>query len=90
MNHLNSILLLLLLIALPTILAAQDKFGYIDTQELLVIMPEYKAAEDSLQAYAHLLQANYMKLQEDYDQHIMFNIGCTLGISADIMEKWYL
>jgi outer membrane protein len=67
MKRLNVIFLLLLLLAAPATLAAQDKFGYVNTQELIVILPEYKIAEDSLKAYAGLLQADYMQLQEEYN-----------------------
>lgn len=49
------------------VLKAQDRLGYLNVQELLVIMPEYKTAEDSLQAFTKKIQSEYLELQNDYN-----------------------
>ena len=36
---------------------AQNKFGYIDSQELLILMPERKTAEAEVQNFAKSLEA---------------------------------
>ena len=36
---------------------AQNKFGYIDAQEILLLMPEYKAAGTELESFAKSLEA---------------------------------
>ncbi len=68
MKNFIAILAVLFVMALPTTLSAQNKFGHINAQELLVALPSYKTAETQLQAFAKKLQDAYMKMQEDYNK----------------------
>ena len=36
---------------------SQNKFGYIDSQELLLLMPERKTAEEEVQTFAKSLES---------------------------------
>jgi len=67
MKNSIAILALLFVMALPTTLSAQNKFGHINAQELLIALPGYKTAEKSLQAYAKQLQDAYIKMQDQYN-----------------------
>ncbi|CAN5254340.1 OmpH family outer membrane protein [soil metagenome] len=68
MRNLIAILAVLFVMALPSTLSAQSKFGHINAQELLVALPGYKTAEKQLQDYAKKLQDAYMKMQDDYNK----------------------
>jgi outer membrane protein len=68
MKNFIAILAVLFVMAMPTTLSAQNKFGHINAQELLVSLPSYKTAETQLQAFAKKLQDAYMKMQEDYNK----------------------
>ena len=45
---------------------AQNKFGYIDSQELLLLMPERKTAENSVQEFAKSLEAQLGSMTAEY------------------------
>ncbi len=66
-NFKYSILLFVLFVS-PLYLKAQDKFGYVNTQELLVLLPGYELAEDSLLAFEKRLEGSLLKMKEDYDR----------------------
>jgi outer membrane protein len=68
MKNFIAILAVIFVMAMPTTLSAQNKFGHINAQELLVSLPSYKTAETQLQAFAKKLQDAYMKMQEDYNK----------------------
>jgi len=59
---------LLSVLTLSTI--AQNKFGYIDSQELLMLMPERKTAEDEVQNFAKSLEAQLSSMTAEYNQSI--------------------
>lgn len=67
MKNTIAILALLFVMAMPSTLSAQNKFGHINAQELLIALPGYKTAEKSLQSYAKQLQDAYMKMQDQYN-----------------------
>ena len=52
---------------------AQNKFGYIDSQELLMLMPERKTAEAEVQEFAKSLEAQLAsmtsELQASYEEY---------------------
>lgn len=56
-----------LLFALSTTSIAQNKFGYMNSLELISLMPEAQAADSSLQKYAQELQALMEKMYKEYD-----------------------
>jgi outer membrane protein len=61
-------LALLSILTLSTI--AQNKFGYIDSQELLMLMPERKTAETEVQEFAKSLEAQLASMTAEYQQGV--------------------
>ena len=61
-------LLLLCILTLSSI--AQNKFGYIDSQELLILMPERKAAETEVQNFAKSLESQLGSMTAEYQQSV--------------------
>jgi outer membrane protein len=61
-------LALLSILTLSTI--AQNKFGYIDSQELLMLMPERKTAETEVQNFAKSLEAQLGSMTAEYQQNV--------------------
>ena len=49
---------------------AQSKFGYIDSSELLSIMPEKKTAEGELQTFANSLESQLGAMQSEYQASV--------------------
>ena len=49
---------------------AQNKFGYIDSQELLQLMPERKSAEAEVQNFAKSLEAQLGSMTAEYQQSL--------------------
>jgi len=49
---------------------AQNKFGYIDSQELLILMPERKAAETEVQNFAKSLEAQLASMTVEYQEEV--------------------
>jgi len=54
----------------PASATKTQKFGYINSAELLKIMPEAKKADASLNAYVKGLENQFGSLQKDYQQQI--------------------
>ena len=61
-------LALLSILTLSTI--AQNKFGYIDSQELLMLMPERKKAETDVQSFAKSLENQLGSMTAEYQQSV--------------------
>jgi len=49
---------------------AQNKFGYIDSQELLILMPERKAAETEVQNFAKSLESQLGAMTAEYQESV--------------------
>jgi|TARA_B110000263_G_scaffold57441_1_gene49043 outer membrane protein len=49
---------------------AQNKFGYIDSQELLLLMPERKTAEEEVQIFAKSLESQLQAMTAEYQQNV--------------------
>ena len=49
---------------------AQNKFGYIDSQELLLLMPERKTAETEVQEFAKSLESQLGAMTAEYQQNV--------------------
>ncbi len=47
---------------------AQNKFGHLDSQELLLLMPERKAAENSIADFAKTLESQLSAMSAEYQQ----------------------
>ena len=61
-------LTLLSLLTLSSI--AQNKFGYIDSQELLMLMPERKTAETEVASFAKSLEAQLGSMTAEYQESV--------------------
>ena len=48
----------------------QNKFGYIDSQELLLLMPERKTAEEEVQTFAKSLDSQLQAMTTEYQQSV--------------------
>lgn len=58
------------LVGLSTLSAQNQKYGHIDSNELLVLMPERKQAEKAIQAYAQELENQLEELSKEYETKI--------------------
>ena len=64
-------LLILSMICLFTINSySQNKLGYIDSQELLILMPERKTAEEEVQTFAKSLESQLQAMTAEYQQSV--------------------
>ncbi len=63
-------ILLTLLSIFSINLIAQNKIGYIDSQELLMLMPERKKAEKEVQEFAKSLESQLASMTAEYQQSI--------------------
>ncbi len=66
----KKITLLALLSILTLSSIAQNKFGYIDSNELLMLMPERKAAETEVQNFAKSLETQLGSMTAEYQQSV--------------------
>ena len=66
----KKIILLAILTALNVSLIAQNKLGYIDSQELLMLMPERNSAEKEVQEFAKSLEAQLTSMTAEYQQSV--------------------
>ena len=66
----KKITFLALLCMLTLSSSAQNKFGYIDSQELLMLMPERKTAETEVQEFAKSLEAQLGSMTAEYQQSV--------------------
>jgi outer membrane protein len=60
-------IILSVLLMLPLGVFAQEKIAYFSSQEIIVIMPEYKQMQDSLQNTQKAIQAEMEILKEEYN-----------------------
>jgi len=66
----KKILLLSLTFLISISSFAQNKFGYIDSQELLLLMPERKIAEEEVQTFAKSLESQLQAMTAEYQQSV--------------------
>ncbi len=66
----KKILLLSLTLLISISSFSQNKFGYIDSQELLLIMPERKTAEEEVQTFAKSLESQLQAMTAEYQQSV--------------------
>jgi len=66
----RKLILLSFLALLTTNSFGQNKFGYIDSSELLSIMPEKKTAETELQDFAKSLESQLSAMQGEYQASV--------------------
>ncbi|MFA6770980.1 MAG: OmpH family outer membrane protein [Bacteroidales bacterium] len=66
MKHLSKILLILFVLASSTGVAQNLKFGHINSQELIAVMPERDSALAKLEEHANELEAELKALQNEF------------------------
>ena len=66
----KKILLLSLTLLISISSFSQNKFGYIDSQELLMLMPERKTAETEVANFAKSLEAQLGSMTAEYQQSV--------------------
>ena len=66
----KKILLLSLTLIISINSFSQNKFGYIDSQELLLLMPERKTAEEEVQTFAKSLESQLQAMTAEYQQSV--------------------
>lgn len=82
----------LLIVAFITFLGlsvqAQQKFGYLNSLELLSLMPEIKPADAQLEKYAKDLDAAYTKMLTEYQTKVTkFQKDVEQGLITDINKE---
>lgn len=80
--------LALIMISLASVASAQkaQKFGYINTLELLSMMPEIKPADEELEKYAGELDAIFTKMLQEYQSKIN-ELEKTFSSMSDEMKQ---
>jgi len=64
--------LLTLLLSFGILISAQaQKFGYLNSNELLAMMPESKSMQDELQSYAKGLESQLTAMQAEYEKKVV-------------------
>ena len=65
--------ILLNLLFLTTILStqAQNKYGYLNSNELLAMMPESQSMQEELQSYAKGLETQLTAMQAEYEKKVV-------------------
>ena len=66
----KKILLLSLTFLISISSFSQNKFGYIDSQELLLLMPERKTAEEEVQPFAKSIESQLQAMTAEYQQSV--------------------
>ncbi len=66
----KKITFLAILSLLTLTLIGQNKFGYIDSQELLLLMPERKTAETEVQNFAKSLESQLGSMTAEYQESV--------------------
>ena len=66
----KKILLLSLTLLISISSFSQNKFGHIDSQELLLLMPERKTAEEEVQTFAKSLESQLQAMTAEYQQSV--------------------
>jgi outer membrane protein len=61
-------IILAALLMLPLGAFAQEKIGYFNSQEIIVIMPEFKKMQDSIQTTQTAIKAELATMQEEYNK----------------------
>tara|TARA_X000000368_G_C23000372_1_gene698687 strand:- start:872 stop:1369 length:498 start_codon:yes stop_codon:yes gene_type:complete len=75
---------LLSILTLSTI--AQNKFGYIDSQELLMLMPERKTAETEVATFAKSLETQLGSMTAEYQQSVQ-EYQANEGTYTDLVKQ---
>lgn len=78
-------LFILLLIAAPASMFAQEKIAYINADEIFMKMPEMKDAQTKLEVKSAALEKNALSIRNEYEQLIKKFQGDTTGVTPSIL-----
>lgn len=65
------LLTLALSLAVTLSIQAQNKFGYLNSNELLAMMPESQSMQEELQTYAKGLESQLTAMQAEYEKKVV-------------------
>tara|TARA_B100000427_G_C15162893_1_gene443826 strand:- start:111 stop:608 length:498 start_codon:yes stop_codon:yes gene_type:complete len=82
----KKIILLAILTTINVSLIAQNKLGYIDSQELLMLMPERNSAEKEVQEFAKSLEAQLTSMTAEYQQSVQ-NYQANEATFTDLVKQ---
>ena len=82
----KKILLLSLTFLISISSFSQNKFGYIDSQELLLLMPERKTAEEEVQTFAKSLESQLQAMTAEYQQSVQ-EYQANEGTYTDLVKQ---
>ena len=79
---------LLMLLALPMGVFAQNlKFGHINAQEIITVMPEFTQAQTELQTLEKQLSADLLRGKEEFDKKYQEFLAAQDSLPANIAER---
>ena len=81
-------LLLILLVIAPLSLLAQDKYAYVNTQEVINKMPELGDIETKLVAKQESIRKTIENIQKEYNEKLEL-IKDTVNVSASVLQDRY-
>ena len=85
MKKITSILLVTIT-CLTSTLFAQDKFGHIHSEQLLMMMPETADAEKTIQEYSQMLETQLQTMYSEY-QTKLGEFQTNEGLMTDIVKE---
>ena len=63
-------LIVALMMLLPLAASAQNKFGHVNTQEVMQAMPEYTKARTEIEALAQQYEADYKSMVDEFNKKL--------------------
>ncbi len=84
---LKKIALIAALIALPLIAGAQTKFGHVNSQEIITLMPEFTKANADLEAMAKQYQDEMQRTEEEFNKKYQEFLVQKDSLPANIAER---
>ena len=84
---LKKIALIAALIALPLIAGAQTKFGHVNSQEIITLMPEFTKANADLEAMAKQYQDEMQRTEEEFNKKYQEFLVQKKSLPANIAER---
>ncbi len=82
-------LLIILLFAAPLSLFAQEKYAYVNSQEILNKMPEMGDMEKKIVAKREAIQKNAQDIENEYKQKLQVFQSDTTNVTQSIMQSRY-
>ena len=84
---LKKIALFVVLFVLPLGVMAQNKFGHMNSQEVIVTMPEYTKAQADLEAMSQKYQQEMQRTQEEFNKKYQEFLAEADSLPKNIAER---